>query len=967
MPPNTATLRVGPYFLSLLLVLVAAFGLVFLPGQRHTPKLGLDLEGGAQVTLQAQTPNGKTPNQSAMKVARQILEHRVNAKGVSAAQVYQQSTNQIVIAVPNSTSQKVAKVGQAAKLNFRPLIFAAVPNTTPTPTATSGASVSPGASGSAGTTGSSATSTTAPPTGSTTTGAKTSAPTTTGSPGATTSASPNGLVDPNRAVAAAAKTTAAATTPTAARATAAKTTAGATATPATPAPSASAASTAQSPDPFKNLGFALPKSDTAFDALTAAQQAALKAALANFDCSARPTDVPTAPLPACDNGTPPTAKYLLGPVIVAGTEISSADAVAPSANGNTSWTVSINLKSKGQTAWTDFTGAHHSGANTDNASTCSAATTPCADYVGFTLDGAVIGSPPQTESTINGTTQVEGNFSESYAKDLANDLKYGALPLNFRQLTQQDVSPTLGSSQLKAGLLAGGIGLILVVIYSFLYYRGLGFVTVASLLVSGALTYAALVILGREIGFTLTLAGIAGFIVAVGITADSFVVLFERLKDEVHSGRSLRVAVPRAWTRARRTILSADTVSFIAAAVLYYFTVGDVRGFAFTLGLSTLLDLVVVFLFTHPLVSLLSRSRAFGSPRFTGLDSVRAGGIAPSPEAPTRSARARRTRAAGGATALGGSVALLEREDEADDLGDPEDDAEGFAEGEFVDPDTADHDIADPDIADHGTDQVARARPAKPRDADADSGAPRRSRVVPRSAPPSVIGADAAERAAARRGRTVRPAKPIEDEPEHDESIHDAIHEDAIHEDPIHDEPEHDEPIDDDAIHDEPALDVDGGVVEVPADDVAPEETGPVVAPVAEDAQLPAPDAPVQFPVPARAGTSTAAERAAGRRQAGRSQPVRGSRGRREADAGAAELSPTQAPASAEPTPPPREPEPVAESAHQGTARGMNDADPPAGKATAAERAAARRDRIRSRAGHPIDTDPLNTDSEDES
>ena len=164
--------------------------------------------------------------------------------------------------------------------------------------------------------------------------------------------------------------------------------------------------------------------------------------------------------------------------------------------------------------------------------------------------------------------------------------------------------------------------------YSLLYYRALGLVTIASLIVSGVLTYGCLVVLGNQIGFTLTLAGIAGFIVAIGITADSFVVFFERIKDEVHDGRTFRVAVPRAWVRARRTILSADTVSFLAAAILYYFAAGDVRGFAFALGLSTILDLVVVFLFTHPLISLLSRSKAFGSARFTGLDSVRAGGVA---------------------------------------------------------------------------------------------------------------------------------------------------------------------------------------------------------------------------------------------------------------------------------------------------------------------------------------------------
>jgi preprotein translocase subunit SecD len=223
-------------------------------------------------------------------------------------------------------------------------------------------------------------------------------------------------------------------------------------------------------------------------------------------------------------------------------------------------------------------------------------------------------------------------------------------------------------------MLAGGIGLVLVVLYSLVYYRALGFVTIASLLVSGGLTFGCLVVLGREIGFTLTLAGIAGFIVAVGITADSFVVFFERMKDEVHEGRSMRVAVPRAWVRARRTILSADTVSFLAAAVLYYFAAGDVKGFAFTLGLSTILDLVVVFLFTHPIVSLLSRSATFGSARFTGLNAVRAGGIVPDQPleaSPPGGRRIRLPKRAPSAARASSAVAVLDDEAPQDDLAEP--------------------------------------------------------------------------------------------------------------------------------------------------------------------------------------------------------------------------------------------------------------------------------------------------------
>jgi preprotein translocase subunit SecD len=185
------------------------------------------------------------------------------------------------------------------------------------------------------------------------------------------------------------------------------------------------------------------------------------------------------------------------------------------------------------------------------------------------------------------------------------------------------VTATLGLQQMRYGLIAGLIGIALVIVYCMLYYRALGLVVVASLGISGVTVFASLVLLGRAIGFTLSLAGIAGFIVAIGITADSFVVFFERLKDEVKDGRTVRSAVPRAWIRARRTILSADAVSFLAAAILYWLAAGPVKGFAFTLGLSTIIDLLVVFLFTHPLVALLSRSNAFTTPRVSGLGNLR--------------------------------------------------------------------------------------------------------------------------------------------------------------------------------------------------------------------------------------------------------------------------------------------------------------------------------------------------------
>jgi preprotein translocase subunit SecD len=308
-----------------------------------------------------------------------------------------------------------------------------------------------------------------------------------------------------------------------------------------------------------------------------------------------------------------TAKYLLGPTLIEGTDVSDASSGTQQTTGE--WVVLLDFKSAAQTTWANYTAAN-TGKN-----------------VAFTLDEKVI-SAPTIQGAINGETTITGNFDQTSATELANQLKYGALPLTFTQATAQSISTELGSEQLQAGMIAGAIGIALVFVYALLYYRLLGLVMIASLGISAVVVYASLVLLGRQIGFTLSLAGIAGFIVSIGITADSFVVYFERLKDEIREGRTLRSAVPRAWVRARRTILSADAVSFLAAAILYVLAIGDVKGFAFTLGLSTVLDLVVVFLFTHPLMAVLARFRSFGTSRFSGLGRVDRAGHASRPAAP---------------------------------------------------------------------------------------------------------------------------------------------------------------------------------------------------------------------------------------------------------------------------------------------------------------------------------------------
>ena len=347
----------------------------------------------------------------------------------------------------------------------------------------------------------------------------------------------------------------------------------------------------------------VPSASDAAATPTAGVSAEANAKFAALDCTKAENlqgtgaDAPTDTLVACDRvgGT----KYILAPAEVLGRQISKASAGLDTQAGS-AWYVSLTFNNEGTSAF---------GALTARVTSLPEPT----NQVAIVLDGLVVSSPRINEAIPSGTAQITGSFTQLEAQDLANVLKYGALPLAFDRGEVQQVSPTLGADQLNAGLLAGALGLGLVMIYSLLYYRGLGIVTVGSLTVAGGLIYLLFLLLGKWIGFTLTLAGIAGAIVAIGVTADSFIIYFERIRDEMRDGRTLRTAVETGWVRARRTILVADFVSLIAAALLYFFAVGGVRGFAFTLGLTTLVDLVVVFVFTKPLVSILSRVTFFNS------------------------------------------------------------------------------------------------------------------------------------------------------------------------------------------------------------------------------------------------------------------------------------------------------------------------------------------------------------------
>lgn len=327
--------------------------------------------------------------------------------------------------------------------------------------------------------------------------------------------------------------------------------------------------------------------------------------MATLDCSApdplQGNDDPALPLVACS--TDGTTVYLLGPSIIDGQEIS--DATSGFNTEQSRYEVSLSFKSGGSTTWAQFTSAN------------------IGRQAAFTLDSKVVSAPVVQGATPAGSsTSITGQFTQVQAQELANTLKYGSLPLSFQASEAETVSATLGLASLEAGLIAGAVGLVLVLLYCLVYYRMLGVLTALSLVLSGVMVYAVMVLLGRYIGFTLDLAGIAGLIIGIGMTADSFVVFFERIKDEIREGRSFRSAVPRGWARARRTILSGNAVSFIAAAVLYVLAVGQVRGFAFTLGLTTILDVVVVFLVTWPLVYMASKSRFWSKPSVNGLGAI---------------------------------------------------------------------------------------------------------------------------------------------------------------------------------------------------------------------------------------------------------------------------------------------------------------------------------------------------------
>ena len=577
--------------LAILMALIVGLGIwTFWPGQVHSPKLGLDLRGGTQVIL---TPtagqNTGTVTDDQLKQAVEIIRQRVDGFGVAESEVTTQGSGQnssIIVSIPGVTDEAILNsLATTAKLTFRPVLFRDAGSTIKLPTA------SPSAS--AGATGSPSPSASAAPSASAS-GPSASA-TSTGSGARLAPALRNTAVTPSPSASAS-------TVPSA-----------------SPTPSASASSA-----PVTSNNGLPPIQSTANDA-------ALQQAFVDLDCSKLGetkggTEDPTQYLVTCSKDG--ATKYLLDKAAVRGTEIKSAAAGLSSTGGG--WEVNLTFTSTGAEQFATVTGQLAQNPSPQNE-------------FGIVLDGLVESSPYVSQAILGGSAVISGSFTADEAKALANVLKYGSLPVALEVSSVQQISPTLGQDQLNAGLIAGALGLLLVVIYLTIYYRALGQVAVASLLIAGAITYGMFVVLGRQLGLTLSLAGVAGAIVAIGITADSFIVYFERIRDEIREGRSLRAAGDAGWLRARRTILAADFVSFLAAVVLYFLSVGSVRGFAFTLGLTTLVDVLVAFTFTRPLVSLLMRTAWFTSgSHWTGLSPDRLGvkrEIVPSVSTPVATSR----------------------------------------------------------------------------------------------------------------------------------------------------------------------------------------------------------------------------------------------------------------------------------------------------------------------------------------
>jgi preprotein translocase subunit SecD len=480
------------------------------PGSSWVPELALDLQGGTQIILQANTPDGSQPSVEQMEQAAAIIRQRVDASGVGEADITTQAGNQIVVQIPGQADEETRnRIEASAQLQLRAVIFTGAP--------------------------------------------------------ATSFVGDDGNE--------------------------------------TPYPT---------PDPTLN---STPTAEPSNGSDPSWVTEALYAKFLAYDCAGTANDPANEPKdqPLITCQADGSAKYILGPVELDGSSIS--DATNGLNTQNNQWAVNIIFNGEGTETFGQISQRLYGETSPRN-------------QFAFVLDGLVLSAPSMNAVILDGKPQITGNFSQETSKTLADQLKYGALPLSFEVQSSNSISATLGSQQLQIGLIAGLIGLALVALYSLIVYRSLGFVIIASLAVMGILTYITLCILAWRMGFRLSLAGVAGLIVTIGFTADSFIVYFERIRDELRDGKSITSAVEDGWGRAKRTIYISKSINILAAVVLYILADATVKGFAFTLGLTTLIDILIFIAFTHPVLQLLARTRFFGGGhRLSGLDPEALGAV----------------------------------------------------------------------------------------------------------------------------------------------------------------------------------------------------------------------------------------------------------------------------------------------------------------------------------------------------
>ena len=489
---------------------INALGVYVFKASSWTPELALDLQGGTQIILEAQTADGADPSTDQMNQAVTIIRQRVDASGVGEAEVTTEGGKNIVVQIPGEADDETRqRIEASAQLQLRPVLYAGAPaNTfvgedskeTPYPTPDPGLQATP-------------------------------------------TASPTNASDPVW--------------------------------------------------------------------ITPALQAEFLA----YDCADESNDPASEPTeePLITCSVDGSVKYILGPVELDGSSISDATFGLQQTNGV--WAVNLTFDAEGTQTFGEISQRLYG------------AQAPLNQFA-FVLDGYVLSAPSMQGVILDGKPSITGDFTQDSAKILADQLKYGALPLSFEVVSSDTISATLGSQQLKIGLIAGLIGLILVAVYSLIVYRALGFVIVASLLVMGVLTYVTICILAWRMGFRLSLAGVAGLIVSIGFTADSFIVYFERIRDELRDGKSITGAVEDGWGRAKRTIYISKSINILAAVVLYILADATVKGFAFTLGLTTVIDVIIFILFTHPVMQLLARTKFFGSGHpLSGMDPEALGAV----------------------------------------------------------------------------------------------------------------------------------------------------------------------------------------------------------------------------------------------------------------------------------------------------------------------------------------------------